>query len=197
MEQENTKNKKSRKKTLFLFGVFFLLGALFFVLWQYLSGPAIGTIQEGLLPSDEDLFETRNERKRYDGKYLSFSYPALFVSKTDTAPVNGPVKESIFLTETGFQSRKITVILEEREENNLEASPSFKMRLEKPKIYKKKLFSEGAFDGSLFEQDTPVFEQTAFFRDGKSILSVSVTSPTTLEGLEEELRRVVRSIRKR
>lgn len=191
MKYEDAHSKKGKQKILFLSGAFFLLLALFFALWLYLSGPAIGTVQEGKLPAEDNPFEQGNEQKRYNGKYVSFSYSAAYVLKSNETPVKGPVKESIFLTESGFSGKKIAIIVEERAENSLEASPSFKIRLEKPEIYDKKPFIQRDFDGFLFEKNTQVFEETAFFFAGRNIISVSVTSSVSLEGLLEELERIV------
>lgn len=191
MKYKDAHSKKGKQRILFLSGVFFLLLALFFALWVYLSGPAIGTVQEGKLPAEDDPFKQGNEQKRYNGKYVSFSYSAAYVLKSNEMPVNGPVKESIFLAESGLSGKKIAITVEERSENSLEASPSFKMRLKKPEIYDKKPFIQSDFDGFLFEKNTQVFEETAFFFVGRNIISVSVTSSVSLEGLLEELERIV------
>ncbi len=196
MKHKDAYNKKGKQRILFLSGVFFLLIASFFALWSYLSGPAVGTVQEGKLPAEDDPFEQGSERKHYNGKYVSFSYSAAYVLKSNEVPVKGPIKESVFLTEPGFSGKKIAITIEERTENSLEASPSFKMRLEKPKIYKKNLFSKEDFEGAVFEKNTQVFEETAFFSAGRNIISISVTSSVSLEGLLEELERIVSGLRR-
>jgi hypothetical protein len=68
------------------------------------------------------------------------------------------------------------------------------MRLLKPKEYKKEPISENGFKGFLFEKNTQVFEETAFVGKENFIISVSLSSPLNIEGLNKELLDILQSL---
>lgn len=191
--EERHDKKRQQKVVLFLLVIAFFL-ALGYLLWHFLNRPAIGTIHPGKL-SQVDGFDRNKEKKRYDGKYVDFSYPAVYDEKRHEIFVNGPVKESVFLSADENNGRKIAVLAEKRETRDFEVSPSVQMRLNEPKKYVKKEFVEENFRGIIFVKDSQVFEQTAFFFHDGLLVSVSVTSAVTMEGLEEQLMDIVRSIK--
>lgn len=191
--EEQHDKKRQRKVVLFLLVIVFFL-ALGYLLWRFLNRPAIGTIYPGKF-SQVDGFDRNKEKKRYDGKYVDFSYPAVYDEKRHEIFVDGPVKESVFLSADESNGRKIAVMVERRETRDFEVSPSVQMRLNEPKKYMKKKFIEGDFQGIIFIKDSQVFEQTVFFFYDGLLVSISVTSAVTMEGLEEQLMDIVRSIK--
>ena len=175
-----------------LLGLCLFFGAVF-IIWLYLQRPAIGKVWVVEQTPTEDK-DSAKKQKQYQGKYLTFSYPSVYAEKSHEAPVTGPVKESIFLSAEDFEGRKIAIIVEGREAGNFEASPSFQMRLNKPKEYEKSSFSENGFEGFLFTKNSRVFEQTALFFVRSLYISISFTSPFTIEGLHEELLHIFKSL---
>lgn len=187
MEKKNEKSeKKSRKVLFFSLGTFFIF-IFCYIIWSFLQHPAIGTVTRGEVSVRDDTSEKNKKEKRYDGKYISFLYPGEYVEKSNTFPTSGPVKESVFLTAENWGAQKIAVVVEERENNDSMASPSFLMRSNKPNLYVKSPFSQGMWQGFIFEKNEQVFEQTAFIRNEGKIVSISVSSPIKIDGLKEEL----------
>lgn len=184
--------ERHSKVVLFLFIMLLIFGSLYF-LWQFLQRPVVGIVGAGKTVSKESS-ATDTEQLEYQGKYLRFPYPGLYVEKMHELPVKGPVKESIFLSADDVEGKKIAVVVEERKEMVLKASPSFQMRLNKPKEYSKTMIPLDGFDGFIFEKNSQVFEQTAFFFHKGLLVSISVTSPFKIDGLKEGLIDILKSI---
>lgn len=186
--------KRHRGVVLFLLAGVLIAGTLYF-LWCFLEKRAVGTIHPGALPKASESFVSGNQVKQYVGKHVDFSYPAVYLEKHHETPKNGPVKESIFLSATNFEGRKISLMVEDRGGTDFEASPSFQMRLNEAKEYEKEAFSENGFDGFLFAKKTQVFEQDAFFFGEGLFISVVLSSPTTMDSLKDDLMSVVKSMK--
>lgn len=187
----------SRKR--FRFWIFVLIGtSLFFgivyITWLFLQQPAIGEIRVVKKVPTEDR-DSAKEQKQYQGKYLTFSYPGIYVEKAHEIPIDGPVKESIFLSAADFEGKKIAIVVEERAGGDLEASPSFQMRADKPKEYDQEPVSVDGFSGFLFKKNTQVFERTFFLQSEDFVISISTTSPISAESLEQGLFAVIGSLR--
>lgn len=192
--QEEKQSSRKRPR----FWIFLLIGmSLFFgivsIIWFFLQQPAIGEVRVSKQAPIEDR-DTSNKQKQYQGKYLTFSYPGVYAEKAHEVPVSEPGKESVFLSAADFEGKKIAITVEEREKGNFEASPSFQMRVNKPKEYDKESFSENGFEGFVFAKNSQVFEQTVFFFDEGLFISISVTSPIKIEGLREELMDILKSV---
>lgn len=167
-----------------------------FLLWQLFHEPAVGTV-DAVKPLAEDTdFDAQNEQRRYDGKYISFIYSASFVEKQHDISDNGPIREMLFLVAMD-SGKRIAVTIEDRPEKTLDASPAFLMRSKNPETYRQETFESGDFYGFIFEKNSQVFEETAFFRSGGYIVSVAVSSALSLEGLREQLFAVLETIRLR
>jgi len=186
--------KRRRQAAIFLFLASLICGFLYFV-WRFSQNPAVGVIRVGALPVQDENFGQGKELKRFAGKYVSFSYPGAYAEKAHAIPVNGPVKESIFLSAADFEGRKIAIVVEEREGGDFEASPSFQMRSDRPEEYDQEPVSVSGQSGFLFKKDTQVFERTFFLHSEDFVISISTTSPISVESLEQELFAVIGSLR--
>jgi hypothetical protein len=200
--KENNK-KSSFWKYVILITLLFV-GA--YIIWLFMQRPSVADIRVGIKESSVDISKNK-EPKKYHGKYLTFSYPGDYQELTHTTPeekparssyansvAGGPIKENIFLSAIDLEGQKIAVVVEERATGNFEESPSFQMRLLKPKEYKKEPISENGFKGFLFKKNTQVFEETAFVRKENFIISVSLSSPMNIEGLNKALMDVLRTL---
>lgn len=196
LEKKSEPYEKSKKRfgsRIFFGTLIIIIGACALVWWQG-QKPIQGTVSVGKpAPSKND--DQNRERKFYEGKYFTFFYPAEYQEKSHVLSDEGPVKESIFLTaiEGG---KKISVVVEERESGNYEASPSFLMREKTLQEYDQEPVSINGLSGFLFKKDTQVFEQTFFFHDDHFVFSVSCSSALTAEGLEKELFEVLGSLKR-
>jgi hypothetical protein len=186
-------NKKPRRFWVYIAIIPLLLFAVAYIIWTFLQKPVISDIRVGTKEPSADIIKNK-EPKFYQGKYLTFSYPGDYQELTHAISEEKPVKESIFLSATDLEGQKIAVVAEERETGNFEESPSFQMRLLKPKEYKKEPISENGLKGFLFSKNTQVFEETAFVSKGNFIISVSLSSPMSIEGLNKELLGVLQSL---
>lgn len=192
---------KENPKRRFHFGVYvtvvpILFFAIAYLVWIFLQKPVMADLKVVVKKSKIDAGISK-ESKIYQGKYLSFSYPGDYQELTHTTPEEKerPIRETIFLSATDLEGQKIAIVVEERETGNFEESPSFQMRLLKPKEYVKESISENGFKGFIFKKNTQVFEEAAFIRKGNFIISVSLSSPMSTEGLNKALVDVLRSLK--
>jgi len=109
MEPEEKKSSHT-KRNIFLFIIFILLFGGIYILWLFLQSPAIGVIRTSSLPKEE-AFDTGTETKQFVGTSFSFSYPGRYKERAHTLPEAGPVEESIFLSATDVEGKKITLTL--------------------------------------------------------------------------------------
>ena len=193
MPKDSTPFYKRYRFLIFLFLILFFLFSGAYSTWLFLQKPAIGEVRVAKEAPAEDR-DSSKKPKQYEGKYLTFSYPGIYAEKARETPVNGPVKESIFLSAADFEGRKIAIIVEQREESNFEVSPSFQMRLLHPKTYARTSIGWEDLDGVLFTKNSQVFEQTAFFQKKNFILSISTTSPLRIDTLREDLENILRNL---
>lgn len=184
-EKENPK-KKSRFWKYVVLIILILLFVVAYIIWLLIQTPNVADIRVGIKEPSEDIVKNK-EPKLYQGKYLSFSYPGDYQELTHTTPEEKPVRETIFLSATDLEGQKIAIVVEERETGDFEESPSFQMRLLKPKEYVKESISENGFRGFIFKKNTQVFEETAFVRKENFIITVFLTSPMNIEGLNKAL----------
>lgn len=182
-----------RRRMILLFTIF-LVGCMSFWLWCFLQKPAVGTIRPGATPTAAEVFTREKEKKRYTGKYFDFSHGAAYQEKRHDLPVNDPIKESVFLSTGDIEGRKIALILADRGTSDLASDPSFQIRNDASGEYQSKSFQVVNFQGTVFQKNTQIFEVTAFFSYQEYIVSISLTSPFTLEGLETELSAIVESL---
>lgn len=184
-DQKHVSLKRHRGVVLFL--SLFAIGVGCFFLWRFLERPNIGTIYPGKLPAVPESFAQNKEKKQYTGKYIDFSYPALYFEKRHELPVNGPVKESVFLSANDVEGRKIALVVADRGTSDFMSDPSFQMRMKASSGYASSPLTDLPFQGILFEKNEAPFEVTSFFILQGLIVSVSVTSPFSIEGLKQEL----------
>ncbi len=199
MSSENTmitseeKSKGRRKIVLFLLLVgIFSVGAYY--IWYMVQKPSIGTIKPGTLPAEPESFAQNSEKKLYKGKYITFSYPGSYSEKSHDVPKDGPVKEKIIFSGDESQGKRMAIMVEERPEKNLDASPSFQMRVKDPKRYEKEIRETGNDTKVIFTKNSQGFEMTAFFMKRNLLVSVSVTSSIHLDGLRNDLLEILETL---
>lgn len=193
-QSEAESSKKRKRFWIFLFiGLCTLFGILY-AIWWYLQRPAVGEIRMNTVVTERNIDEEK-KKTQYEGKYLTFLYETVYKEKSHTLPVKGPIKESIFLSSSDLEGKKLAIVVEERENGDFEASPGFQIRLHKPKEYERKDISITGYKGVLFIKNTVVFEQTFFLHDGNFVVTLSVTSPMSGEALGQELSDCIDSLR--
>lgn len=184
-----------RKQTLLIASliIIFFCGAVYF-LWLFFQTPAVGVIRPGVVPKKEDAFDQSTETKHFAGTYFSFSYPGKYQEVSHTFPETGPVKETLLLSASDVEGKKIAITAEKRDTDTFDASPSFQMRRNDFKTYGRSSLKWQDLDGVLFTKNSQVFEQTVFFRKNNFILSISTTSPFSLETLRGDLENILESL---
>ncbi|MBP9728094.1 MAG: hypothetical protein KBD27_01820 [Candidatus Moranbacteria bacterium] len=166
-----------------------LLLLLFFcgyVVWQYFHKKAVGVIRVGN-QALTDFSQKNDEKELYRGEIIEFFHTATYKERSHSFGENDPVRESVFLSTTDVEGRKIAVTVAYRGTTDLASDPGFQMRQGTPLEYRSKHFQKGLYQGVLFEKVEIPFEITAFFVAEKYIVSFSVTSPFGSDGLEGEL----------
>ena len=197
-EEKETKGDQEpgrSKKKLFLSLIFFIM-LLFglYSLWMFLQKPAVGIIQTEKMTSQED-FDQKNGTKYYRGEYFSFSSGAKYSEKIHTKGKSGPIKENILLSDQSIEGRKIAIIVANRGEDDLAADPSFQMRVGAPRVYTQKTINFPGWRGVIFEKNTSIFEETAFFYHAPYSVSISLTDLFKIDGLEDELLQILSTLK--
>lgn len=191
-EKQQLPRKRKYIYFILLFVIIVFCGAIYF-LWHSLQAPAIGVIHPGTLPK-KDEFDQGTETKQFVGKDFSFSYQGKYQEISHTLPEVGSIKETFFLSASDIEGKKIAVVEEERDGSTLDASPSFQMRRNDPKTYKKSTLRWESLDRVLFTKDSQVFEKTLFIQKKNFILSVSVSSPFSGETLSGDLENILNTL---
>lgn len=199
MSSENTPStsedtRKGRQKIV----LFFLLIGIFSVgaysFWYFLQKPSLGTIKPGTLPVEEESFAQDGEKKLYKGQYITFSYPGSYSEKSHELIESGSVREKIIFFGDESQGKRMAILVEERPEKNLDASPAFQMRMKDRKQYESEIIGVGNDKKVIFTKNSQVFETTAFFMKKNLLVSVSVTSSIHLDGLREDLLEILKTL---
>lgn len=138
-------------------------------------------------------FSDPEHRKRYQGKYFTFTYPSDFARREENEAVNYPLLERVYLSRSDIEGRKIALMLQDNSGNSFEEYGSFRIRRNEPAVYREKKEERNGIFGTFFTKETSVYEVSAFFARGNQVMSVSVSSPTTLNGLKEEVLSVLDS----
>lgn len=187
------KRKGRRKIVLFLLLGGILSGGVYYI-WYIVQKPSIGTIKTGALPAEPESFAQNSEKKLYKGKYIIFAYPGSYNEKSHDAPKEGPVKEQIVLFGDESQGKRIAFVVEDRSDKYLDASPAFQMRMKDKEQYEKEIIGTGRDQKVIFTKNSQVFETTAFFMKKNLLVSVSVTSPIHLDGLRDDLLKILETL---
>lgn len=182
------------KKNLFIgfCGVLFIIVGYFF--WHLMNEKNTGKVRQG--GKEQSSLDKNQDLRLYTGKYLKFSYKGIYQERAHSIDESSPLRESVFLTTSDYEGKKIAVTVASRGTNDLSQDPSFQMRSNKPEEYQKSLFSQLAlpFSGVFFEKNTQPFEVTAFFSQKNSIVSISVISLFGIDGLKSELSDLIKSL---
>ena len=141
-----------------------------------------------------EYFDKKSEKRLYKGKFLEFFHEAAYVEKSHSTPEGGPIVETVFLSTKDVEGRKIAITVVYRGTTDLTSDPSFQLRQASPQEYHSKNFKEGAWQGVLFEKKSAPFERTIFLEKNGYIISISLTSPFSSDGLEEEVLTIVREL---
>lgn len=189
---QNKEGASNKKKVLagVLVTLLFLVGCFVWWLWHR---KAVGTIRVPEMYQEESAVK-KQEKKLYQGKFFTFLYDEGYLEKTHSLPESGPIKETLFLSTSDVEGRKIAVTLADRGTNDLVSDPSFQLRQNSHEEYQSRPFEVAPFQGTLFQKNTQLFEVTAFFTYQGKIMTLSITSPFSLEGLEKELFTVIESL---
>lgn len=182
------------RKKMVIFVVLLSLMVGFVLIWYFLRAPAKGNVHT-VIQKQQDSFDENQEKRLYKGKFVEFSYRALYAEKSHEIADKGPIQERIWLTAPDVEGRKIAIVVAKREGNDLSSEPSYSMRHNDQATYRSTPLKGMDFDGVVFTNHVAPFEVVAFFRRGGFIISVSLTSLFKSEGLDTELFQILKSLR--
>lgn len=188
MEKENSTSAPNkpghRWLCLALFVVLICLGIAF--LWWFFRQPSYGTITSSASPVKEEQNDP-NHRKRYQGKYMTFTYPYDYRRQEAVEAVNYPLLERVYLSRSDVEGRKIALTIQDNTGNRFEEYSSLRIRQDDPKTYQREKIERNGVVAVLFSKNTVVFEKSIFFSRGNDVVSLVMSSPTTENGLREEV----------
>lgn len=190
MEAEITPEsaQKPKRKKRFVYGtMLFLLAVLVIAfLWWLFRQPSQGTITVAPAPERSDLSDPQH-RKRYEGKYITFTYPYDFNRRKEVETVKFPLLERVYLSRSDIEGRKIAFTVQDNTSNSFEEYSSFRIRRNDPSVYTEEKIERNGLNTVFFTKNSSVFETSAFFHRGSQVVAIVVSSPTTQNGLREEL----------
>jgi hypothetical protein len=183
--QSDSKPKKWRRSVIISLAIIGI-AAVVAILWWLFQRPSQGTIT--IAPAAEKINPADPaNRRQYSGKYFTFSYPADFQRREENESVSFPLLERVFLSRSDVEGRKIALLLQDNADYRFEEYSSFRIRQNDPATYREARIERNGLSAVIFTKETSVFEVSAFIVRGKRVLSVAVTSPISVKGLEEEL----------
>lgn len=189
--QPDRKPEKRHRRIIFV-AIFVVVASVIAFLWWLFQRPSQGTIvivpaSEKIDPADPD------HRKRYQGKYITFTYPYDFERREEVEAVKHPLLERIYLSRSDIEGRKIALTLQDNSGNSFEEYSSFRIRQNDPGTYTEEKVKRNGLDVVFFTKTTSVYEVGAFFHRGNRVVALVVSSPTTQTGLREELEALIDS----
>lgn len=157
-----------------------------YVLWWLMTQPVMGTVRVQEVEGT-NLQEKNLKKQLYQGKYVTFSYEGGYEEKSHQLSPKGPVLESVLLTSSAIDGRKIAVTVANRGTTELESDPSYQIRVADRGTYTQSPFRNASFHGVLFEKKEAPFEKSIFLSSHGLIVSVALSSLFQLEGIDAEL----------
>lgn len=186
-KQEVMNPERKRKKWLFIVIIFILFGITAVFLWWLFNQPSQGSITRSQEPEEKKDLSNPAHRKRYQGKYFTFTYPYDFNRREENESVKAPILERLFLSRNDIEGRKIALTLQDNTGNSFEEYGSFRIRKVDPAVYQEEIIERNGETVVFFTKSTVVFEVSAFFHRQNQVMSITVSSPTTQKGLREEV----------
>ncbi len=177
---------KRRRRSIIAGIVFFIIALVVTFLWWLSQRPAQGTVTVALTPEPGDSVDLK-QRTRYEGKYLTFTYPHDFERRKEAEAVKFPLLERVYLSRGDIEGRKIALTLQDNSGNSFEEYSSFRIRRNDSSVYAEDRTERNGLDTVFFTKASSVFEVGAFFHRGNQVVAIVVSSPTTQNGLREEL----------
>lgn len=189
--QPEKKPEKRRRPIIFL-AIFVVIAIAVTFLWWLFQRPSQGTI--AMVPASEKIDPAQpDHRKRYQGKYITFTYPYDFQRREEVEAVKHPLLERVYLSRSDIEGRKIALTLQDNSGNSFEEYSSFRIRRNDPDTYTEEKVGRNGLDVVFFTKMTSVYEIGAFFHRGNQVVALVVSSPTTQKGLREELEALIDS----
>lgn len=183
--QSDRKAKKWHRPVIFG-AIFVIIVIVVAFLWWLFQRPSQGTITVVPVLEQADSVAPR-QRQRYEGKYVTFTYPDDFQRREEVEAVKYPLLERVYLSRSDIEGRKIAFTLQDNTGNAFEEYSSFRIRRNDPDVYVEEKVERHGLDTVFFTKMTSVFEVGAFFHRGNWVASLIISSPTTVKGLREEL----------
>lgn len=187
-ESQSTPHLFQRRKWFIISLLIFSLLAVGVWTWleKYFEEKSKGKITREDPGNIRDNLVSPHNRKGYQGKYVSFSYPSEYVRRTENEDVKFPLQERLLFTRTDVEGRKISVVVSDLDHNPLEEYGAYRIRKDNPKEYQVEEVRKNDQKGIMFTRERSIFEVGIFLQHKNQGASIIVSSPTTQEGLREE-----------
>lgn len=183
--QSEENPKKWRRPAIFS-AIFAVIVIVIAFLWWLFQRPSQGTIVVTPLAERIDASQLA-QRKHYQGKYITFTYPDDFERREEVEAVKYPLLERIYLSRSDIEGRKIALTFQDNSGNSFEEYSSFRIRRNDPDTYTEEKVERNGLDTVFFTKTTSVYEVGAFFHRGNQVVAIVVSSPTMQNGLRDEL----------
>jgi hypothetical protein len=195
-EKPATTEEKPRQKRWVLFLVSFLaVAAISLFLWWFFRQKSYGSVSVAPTAPEPIDYAAPEHRKEYRGKYITFSYPSDFTRREENESVKYPLLERIYLSKSDIEGRKIALTVQDNTGYSFDEYSSFRIRRAEPSVYHEEKIEKNGLKSVLFTKNSVVFEVSAFFYSDNQVASITVSSPTTLSGLQEEVSALLDSFR--
>lgn len=144
-----------------------VIGVIIFVIFRNMNGPAEGMVAQAP-PTSEDTNNSPAKPGKYDGKYISLSFPAYY--KITPSQKNGGYLEVVNLSNTNHSGKYVSIgVLRE----SLQNDSGYNHRITYPGIYKQ---VSASANSAVFTSTQNGSEQTGFFAHGGLVVSISLTA---------------------
>lgn len=195
-EKNLDKPKKSWKRIVLLILALCMVVVVAYAVWLF-RHPATGVVRVIEPAPTQVQQEAILSPSRFDGRYVSFSYPSAYApreAQTDAVSF----EKGVFVA-TGSASRTIAFSVMDGRGKRLDDIPAYRLRddVRKKEYVRENRSGENSLDAVVFTKQESGYEKTAFIIHKDIIMTLSVSSQTFAdpERIEQDFEAVLSSIR--
>lgn len=181
------------KRSIYAF-ILILVILVILVVWHSLSGPAVGSVDNSSNLQMASAPAASSALITFHGTSLSFSYPASY-QKRVTQPQSGPILENYDFTSGGYPAADLAVAVYSLSSDNLQDSPAYLLRKEKPAQYSLETWQAGKQSVPVYSDSSVGYSKVAFMVHSGKLATIALSGGSDPTADETQQKAVINSVR--
>ncbi len=194
-KSESVEERQEQRRWILRIALVIAFFVVILFLWWLFRKPSYGTILVAEPILEKVNLADADHRKQYTGKYITFTYPYDFTRREEQEVVKYPLLERVYLSRSDIEGRKIAITVQDNTGYRFDEYSSLRVRRLDSGTYSEEEIERNGLNTAFFTKNSVVFEVSVFFSLGNQVVSIVVSSPTTLDGLREEVLALLESFR--